>query len=124
MEQPATISNEHLLKHDSAAESYSDMAIPTWGDLQNVYERRWLQEKIKFQTQLKTNFFALVERFASGKQEVFVLSTPERREKLYIGAFLELFESGYAPHIGDVERLAGKRVRRLHITLPHNYCTT
>ena len=65
-----------------------------------------------------------MERFASGKQEVFVLSTPERREKLYIGAFLELFESGYAPHIGDVERLAGKRVRRLHITLPHNYCTT
>ena len=59
MEQPATISNDHLLKHDSAAESYSDTAIPTWGDLQNVYERRWLQEKNKFQTQLKTNFLLL-----------------------------------------------------------------
>ena len=113
-----------LLKSDSAAvENYGDMAIPTWGDLQNVYERRWLQEKNKFQTRLKGNFFSLVERFASGKQELYVLSAPERREKLYIGAFLELFESGYAPHIGEVERLAGKRVRRLSITLPHNYCS-
>lgn len=53
----------------------------------NVYARRWLQEKTKFQTQLKTNFFSLVERFASGKQEVYVLSSPERREKLYTAAF-------------------------------------
>ena len=124
MEQTVETPTASLLKNDSGAESYGDTPIPSWGDLQNVYERRWLQEKNKFQTQLKTNFFALVERFASGKQEVFVLGVPERREKLYTGAFLELFESGYAPHIGDVERLAGKRVRRLSITLPHNYCTT
>ena len=57
----------------------------------------------------------------AGKQELFVLSAPERREKLYITAFLELFESGYAPHVGDVERVANKRVRKLYITLPHNY---
>ena len=124
MEQHAETATASLLKGDSGAESYGDMTIPTWGDLQTVYERRWLQEKNKFQTQLKTSFFALVERFASGKQEVYVLGVPERREKLYTAAFLELFESGYAPHIGDVERLAGKRCRRLYITLPHNYCTT
>ena len=35
--------------------------------------------------------------------------------------FLEIFESGYAPHVGDAERLAGKKVRRLYVTLPHNY---
>ena len=71
--------------------------------------------------QLKANFFSLVERFASGKQELYLLTAPERKEKLYINAFLELFESGYAPHIGDVERLAGKKVRKLYVTLPHNY---
>ena len=70
---------------------------------------------------MKSNFAALVERFASGKQELFQLVAPERREKLYIEAFLELFESGYAPHVGDVERIANKRVRKLYITLPNNY---
>jgi len=123
MAQHAETATASLLKNDAAGETYGDMAIPTWDDLQNVYSRRWLQEKQKFQTQLKSNFFALVERFASGKQEVYMLGVPERREKLYTGAFLELFESGYAPHIGDVERLAGKRARRLYVTLPHNYCT-
>ena len=103
---------------------YSDKTIPSWSDLQDVYEGRWLREKEKFQQQLKANFFGLIERFASGKQEVFVLSAPERREKLYIAAFLELFESGYAPHVGDVERLAGKKIRRLHVTLPHNYSSS
>ena len=63
----------------------------------------------------------LVERFASGKQEIYLLTAPERKEKLYIAAFLELFESGYAPHIGEVERLAGKKVRKLYVTFPHNY---
>ena len=101
--------------------TYSDRAIPTWGNLQELYESRWQKEKEKFQQELKANFFALVERFASGKQELYVLTAPERREKLYTAAFLELFESGYAPHIGDVERLAGKRARKLYITLPHNY---
>ena len=32
-----------------------------------------------------------------------------------------MFESDYAPHVGEVERLAGKKVRRLFVTLPHNY---
>lgn len=123
MEQHAEAPTRTLLNNDSVTETYGDMSIPSWTDLQDVYERRWLQEKLKFQTQLKSNFFALIERFASGKQEVYVLGVPERREKLYTGAFLELFESGYAPHIGEVERLAGKRARRLYITLPHNYCT-
>ena len=58
----------------------------------------------------------LVERYASGKQELFQLCAPERRERLFIEAFLELFESGYAPHVGDVERIANKRVRKLYIT--------
>lgn len=102
-------------------DSYSSKVIPSWNDLQQIYHGRWEKEKEKFQTHLKANFAALVERFASGKQELFILSAPERREKLYIEAFLELFESGYAPHVGDVERIANKRVRKLYITLPNNY---
>ena len=102
-------------------QSYSEKVIPSWNDLQTIYAGRWEKEKTKFQTHLKANFAALVERFASGKQELFVLSAPERREKLYIEAFLQLFESGYAPHVGDVERIANKRVRKLYITFPNNY---
>lgn len=50
-----------------------------------------------------------------------MLAVQDRLEKKYIRAFLEIFESGYAPHVGDVERLAGKKTRRLYITLPNNY---
>ena len=100
---------------------YSKMNIPSFDELKDTYGKRWSQEKEKFQTQLKCNFFALTERFAAGKQEIFMLSVSERKEKLYINAFLELFQSQYAPHVGDVERLAGKRTQRLYVTLPNNY---
>ena len=98
-----------------------DKSIPSWGELQDIYESRWQKEKAKFQVTLKSNFFVLVERFASGKKELYTLTAPERLEKLYTAAFLELFESGYAPHIGDVERVANKRIRKLYVTMPHNY---
>jgi len=108
--------NQELLTH-----SDDNQVIPSWDALSNMYESRWHKEKEKFQNELKKNFFALVERFASGKQELYMLSAPDRREKQYIRAFLEIFESGYAPHVGDAERLAGKKIRRLYITLPNNY---
>ena len=108
--------SQALLSHDN-----EEKIIPSWDNLSSIYENRWHKDKEKFQTELKKNFFALVERFASGKQELFMLAVSDRREKLYIRAFLEIFESGYAPHVGDAERLAGKKIRRLYITLPHNY---
>lgn len=119
--RPVSVTKKINEVSDEDVESYSEKIIPDWKDLQKIYEGQWKKEKDKFQTHLKANFAALVERFASGKQELFQLCAPERRERLYIEAFLELFESGYAPHVGDVERLAGKRVRKLYITLPNNY---
>ena len=98
-----------LSAQEEGGTSYKGMSVPSWEDLNSTYQKRWAQEKEKFQTQLKCNFFALTERFASGKQEIFMLSVPERREKQYIGAFLELFQSQYTPHIGDPERLGGNK---------------
>jgi len=98
-----------------------NLDIPSWDNLSAHYESRWRQEKEKFQNALKQNFKAMVERFACGKQEVYMLCVAERIEKKYIRAFLEIFESGYAPHVGDVERVASKRCRKLYITLPNNY---
>ena len=97
------------------------LKIPSWNSINDHYEQKWLKEKEAFQNQLKENFFSLIERFACGKQELFQLIAPDRRVQDYIKAFLELFESDYAPHVGDVERLAGKKVRKLYVTLPHNY---
>jgi len=119
--QPVSVTKKINEITDEDVNSYSDKNIPNWKVLQSIYEGQWNKEKEKFQTHLKANFAALVERFASGKQELFQLVAPERREKLYVEAFLELFESGYAPHVGDVERIANKRVRKLYITLPNNY---
>ena len=118
---PVSVTRKINSISDEDIQNFSEKVIPSWNDLQTIYESRWRKEKEKFQTHLKANFTALIERFASGKQELFQLSAPERREKLYVAAFLELFESGYAPHVGDVERIANKRVRKLFITLPHNY---
>ncbi len=122
--KPVSVTRKINSISDEDVQTYSEKVIPSWNDLQTIYESRWRKEKEKFQTHLKANFTALIERYASGKQELFQLSAPERREKLYITAFLELFESGYAPHVGDVERIANKRVRKLFITLPHNYSST
>ena len=120
-ERPVSVTKKINEITDDDVSSYSEKVIPNWKDLQAIYEGQWQKEKEKFQTHLKANFAALIERFASGKQELFQLVAPERRERLYIEAFLELFESGYAPHVGDVERIANKRVRKLYITLPNNY---
>lgn len=98
-----------------------DLTIPTWDNLCDHYESRWRKEKEQFQIELKKNFKQLVERFACGKQEIYQLCTAERLEKKYTRAFLELFESGYAPHVGDVERVSGKRVVKLYVSLPNNY---
>lgn len=122
--KPVSVTRKINSISDEDIQNFSEKVIPSWNDLQTIYESRWRKEKEKFQTHLKANFTALIERFASGKQELFQLSAPERREKLYVAAFLELFESGYAPHVGDVERIANKRVRKLYITLPNNYSTS
>ena len=74
---------------------YTDLNIPTFDELQDIYGRKWQKEKEKFQTQIKCNFFALVEREAEGKQELFMLCVPERKEKkysLYIDQINERYE--------------------------------
>jgi hypothetical protein len=86
-----------------------------------MYNKKWTKEKEDFQTQLKANFFNLIERQAEGKQELFLLCVAERKEKLYTEAFLDIFSSQYTPHISEVERLANKRVRKLFITLPQGF---
>ena len=122
-EERAPLLNQNPFLDESGEDSsnYQSLAIPTYDNLTQHYQQRWAKEKEKFQTQLKCNFFALVERFAAGKQELFMLTCPQRKENLYTQAFLDLCKSQYAPHVGDVERLAGKRTRRLYVTLPNNY---
>lgn len=106
---------------DEGQTQYGKKEIPSFGDLKDIYNQKWAKQKKEFQTQLKANFFNLVERHAEGKQEIFMLCVPERKEKLYTDAFLDIFPSQYTPHIGDIERLANKRTRKLYVTLPQSY---
>ena len=55
------------------------MAIPSWDNISKHYEQRFGRKK-SFKI-IKGNFFSLVERFASGKQEIYQLCAPDRREK-------------------------------------------
>ena len=55
----------------------------------------------------------------SGKQEIFVLTIRNNKTKLYEKAFRELFhDPNYGASIGEIETLAGKRVKRLYIVMP------
>jgi len=110
-----------LSETEDGKTDYGKKEIPSFGELKDEYNRKWAKDKVTFQTQLKANFFQLVERRAEGKQELFMLSVSERREKLYTDAFLDIFPSQYTPNIGEVERLANKRTRKLCVTFPDSY---
>ena len=104
-------------------ETNEDFAIPSWDDLNKMYDKKWMEEKRKFQNQLKENFRNLTSNYRSGKQVIFEL-TDHMYSKHYEQAFRELFsDTGYQATIGDVERLVqgGKKSKKLYITLPNCY---
>ena len=106
-----------LIDKSRNTDNYSDKVIPSWNDLNDIYSQKWKQEKEKFQSQLKSNFFGAVERFASGKQEIFVLTVSEIREKRYINAFLEIFETNILNNpfpIGNLKQFDSKKIVDYH----------
>lgn len=103
----------------NASENLDDYEIPSWADLKKVYNSKWLKEKNKFINKLKYNFQNLLVSNRSGKQELFVLSIRNNKTKLYEKAFREVFhDPNYGASIGEIETLAGKRVKRLFIVMP------
>ena len=101
------------------SENVDDYAIPSWVDLKKVYNSKWLKEKKKFINKLKYNFQNLLVSNRSGKQEIFLLSIHNNKTKLYEKAFRELFhDPNYGASIGEIETLAGKRIKRLFIVMP------
>ena len=119
-EKTALLNNQVSQSKDEPNETYR---VPTWDDLSKLYDSKWLEEKEKFQNQLKENFRVLVGQYRSGKQVIFEL-TDHMYSKHYEQAFRELFsDTGYQATIGDVERLVqgGKKSKKLYITLPNCY---
>jgi|TARA_B110000977_G_C10729924_1_gene358621 hypothetical protein len=101
------------------SENLEEYEIPSWADLKKVYNSKWMKEKKKFVNKLKYNFQNLLVSNRSGKQEIFVLTIRNNKTKLYEKAFRELFhDPNYGASIGEIETLAGKRVKRLYIVMP------
>jgi len=101
------------------SDNLEDYGIPTWAELKQVYNTKWLKEKTKFVNKLKYNFQNLLVSNRSGKQEVHTLTIRNNKTKLYEKAFRELFhDPNYGASVGEIETLAGKRVKRLFIVLP------
>jgi hypothetical protein len=104
---------------EETATSLEEYEIPSWTDLKNLYNSKWLKERTKFVNKLKYNFQNLLVSNRSGKQEVHILTIKNNKTKLYEKAFRELFhDPNYGASIGEIEKLAGKRVKRLYIVLP------
>ena len=101
------------------SDNLEDYGIPTWAELKQVYNAKWLKEKTKFVNKLKYNFQNLLISNRSGKQEVYTLTIRNNKTKLYEKAFRELFhDPNYGASVGEIETLAGKRVKRMFIVLP------
>ena len=97
--------------------------IPAWDELRRAYDVKWLEEKEKFQSELRENFHCLVSQYKSGKQAIFDL-TVTRSSKYYEQAFRELFaDTGYQATVGEMERLGTgeKKEKKLYITLPERF---
>ncbi len=59
---PVSVTKKISTISDEEVQNYSDKVIPSWNDLQTIYESRWRKEKEKFQAHLKANFTALNRR--------------------------------------------------------------
>ena len=55
----AAVTEKIGLLRGAETSGYSDKAIPSWGNLQELYESRWIKEKTKFQTELKLHHVKL-----------------------------------------------------------------
>ena len=101
----------------------STYAIPQYDELKRQYDGKWLEEKEKFQNQLKENFQGIISQFRTGRQVVFELTDGQYSDQ-YQKAFRELFaDTGYQATIGEVERLGSgtKKSRKLIVRLPDCY---
>ena len=97
--------------------------VPAWDELRRHYDTKWLEEKEKFQNQLKENFQGLTGQYKAGRQAIFEL-TVTNYGKHFEQAFRELFaDTGYQATVGEVERLGtgNKKVKKLYITLPDRF---
>jgi hypothetical protein len=101
----------------------STYAIPQYDELKRQYDGKWLEEKEKFQNQLKENFQGIISQFRTGRQVVFELTDGQYSDQ-YQKAFRELFaDTGYQATIGEIERLGSgtKKSRKLIVRLPDCY---
>jgi hypothetical protein len=101
----------------------STYTIPQYDELKRQYDGKWLEEKEKFQNQLKENFQGIISQFRTGRQVVFELTEGQYSDQ-YQKAFRELFaDTGYQATIGEIERLGSgtKKSRKLIVRLPDCY---
>ena len=104
---------------EDKSDNLEDYEVPSWAELKSLYNSKWLKEKLKFVNKLKYNFQNLLISNRSGKQEVYTLTIRNNKTKLYEKAFRELFhDPNYGASVGEIETLAGKRVKRMFIVLP------
>ena len=115
---PAVVSHGSYVSQ--VAEESKKISIPAWEELRRAYDVKWLEEKEKFQGELRENFDCLVSQYKSGRQAIYDLGVG-RYHKYYEQAFRELFaDTGYQATVGETERLGTgeKKQKKLYITLP------
>ena len=111
------------MEDTTANNASTGFQIPRYDQLRQSYDMKWLEEKEKFNNQLKENFQALTAQFRTGRQVIYELAETPMAEQ-YIKAFRELFaDTGYQATVGEMERLGtgAKKSRKLIIRLPGQF---
>lgn len=111
------------IPHESDVSANATYTIPRYDDLRKKYDGKWLEEKEKFQNQLKENFQVIISQFRTGRQVIYELTESQYSEQ-YQKAFRELFsDTGYQATVGEVERLGSgnKKSRKLIVRMPECY---
>ena len=108
---------------DTSNNESTRFQIPSYDKLKQSYDIKWLEEKEKFNNQLKENFQALTAQYRTGRQVIYELGETVMTEQ-YIKAFRELFaDTGYQATVGEMERLGtgAKKSRKLIIRFPGQF---
>jgi len=107
----------------TASDKSTGFQIPRYDQLRQSYDMKWLEEKEKFNNQLKENFQAVTAQYRTGRQVIYELAETPMAEQ-YIKACRELFaDTGYQATVGEMERLGtgAKKSRKLIIRLPGQF---
>ena len=122
-----TVDTEWPVASSPTAEGEESVLIPSYKDIQKMYDQRFHEEKMKWTRTLRERLQELLKQFASGRQTLIDLKVTRHSRHLEQW-FRELFsDPSFAATVGEVQvsgSSGNMKSRPLYITLPETIGAT